>query len=577
MGKPYEAKKFKAIVDACGLGPDLKILPGGKNCEIGEKGVSLSGGQKARISLARCLYSGADNYFLDDPLSALDVHVGRHVFKHAVVKYLKSSTRVLVTHHYYTLPAADLVVIMKDGEIAQKGTYRELVAAGVNLNAYLEEEEQHKEEQAAQASAKDSKAQPIENEEEEEDEEEHRFMTEEERNVGMIKLGVYKSYFNLMGRVKFIAVFLCVLLVQTSYIVKDWWLGIWSQKEIDPDVTNTSLRTFLLSYSGIAFTGAMFLLIEEITFALGSVKAAGRIHREMLHSILRTPLSFFDTTPVGRILNRFSKDQETIDSQLPASIMDFLMSGVTVISVVILLCVAAPMFTVFVIPIAILYTYIQRYYIKTSRELQRLDAITTSPIYAHFSTTLTGVQTIRAFGFQKQFIRENERRMNANNKVYFPQMEVNRWLAQRLEMCGTMILSLTALFGVLTRSWADPTLIGLALSYASSITDSLTWLVRYMTALENNMNSVERVRHYTTNLKHEAPMRIPEQDPIDNWPKEGKIDFRELILHYRPELPPALNGLSCEIKGGEHVGIVGRTGAGKSSIMYSLFRLQEVR
>jgi ATP-binding cassette subfamily C (CFTR/MRP) protein 2 len=586
MGLPFEPQRFQTVIECCCLRPDLEILPGGRHCQIGEKGVSLSGGQKARISLARCLYRDAEVYLLDDPLSALDINVARQVFKHTILERLKEKTRILVTHHPYCLFHADRVIIMKNGSIVQQGTYTQLTAAGINVVSFLErcenehlKDKQKRKENDKVTSEKDRCVDSDSNSDQSvSNGNEIKLIQDEERNTGRVNFTIYKSYFSKMGMIPFFSVVIFGICVQTSYILKDWWLGYWSSQRTGAtgEQSFIPLSEFLMTYVAIALFGAATLLLQEIIFSLASVRAAKIIHFLMLDSVFRAPIRFFETTPVGRILNRFSKDQEAVDTVIPQTLLDLFMAAITVGSVLVLLCIATPLFTIFVIPLGILYHLIQNYYVKTSRELQRLDAVSSSPIYSHCAETLNGLPTIRAFRLQPHFVREIERRVDQNAKAFFLLNECNRWLGQRLEFCGTCVVCLTAFFAVICRNWmTDATMVGLALAYAGSITESLTWLVRYVTTTENQMNSVERMEYYIQNLEREAPAHIPECDPPNDWPQHGAIEFKNLVMKYRDDLEPALKGISFKINAGENVGICGRTGAGKSSVMYSLFRLQE--
>jgi ABC-type multidrug transport system fused ATPase/permease subunit len=296
----------------------------------------------------------------------------------------------------------------------------------------------------------------------------------------------------------------------------------------------------------------------------------------MLQNVVQLPQSFFDTTPLGRVLNRFSKDQYTIDEVLPRSFNGFFRTLFSVISVLAVNSFGSKYYILFAIPLAVLYMYFQKFYLSTSRELKRLDSTSRSPIFAHFQETLGGVSTIRAYKCENRFIATNESRIDFNQKAYYPSISSNRWLAIRLEFIGALIVFGSALFSVFT-IWFNgsipASIIGLMLTYSLSVTQTLNWLVRQSCEIETNIVSVERIKEYA-DLPREAPhfndFKIPE-----GWPTEGTVGFHDYCTRYREGLNLVLKGLDIKVKPMEKIGIVGRTGAGKSSLTFALFRLIE--
>eukprot|EP01097_Dermamoeba_algensis_P003200 TRINITY_DN2281_c0_g2_i3.p1 TRINITY_DN2281_c0_g2~~TRINITY_DN2281_c0_g2_i3.p1 ORF type:complete len:391 (+),score=107.49 TRINITY_DN2281_c0_g2_i3:869-2041(+) len=297
------------------------------------------------------------------------------------------------------------------------------------------------------------------------------------------------------------------------------------------------------------------------------------MHEDLLNRVMRAPMSFFETTPLGRILNRFSKDVYALDETLPRALVMFLNMAFSVFGILIVISYVTPSFLTALLPLAWLYSYINQYYMRSSRELKRLDSISRSPIYAHFSETLSGLPTIRAFQRADGFFHENEKKVDENQRAYFVNVTSNRWLGIRLEFVGTCVITFASLFAVLERDSIDPGLAGLSITYSLSTTGSLSWLVRMSTDAQTEMVSVERICQYLE-VPQEAP-EVSDRRPPREWPSKGQIEFKDLQLRYRKDLDLVLRGITCSINPMEKVGVVGRTGAGKSSLMLALFRLVE--
>jgi len=285
-------------------------------------------------------------------------------------------------------------------------------------------------------------------------------------------------------------------------------------------------------------------------------------------------MSFFDTTPLGRILNRFSKDQNTIDETLPRTFQSYLRTLFQVMGILVVISYSTVGFLIVIIPMGVIYYYVQRYYLATSRELKRLESVSRSPIYSHFSETLSGINTIKAYQKQKTFITDNEDKLDFNHKAYYPNIASNRWLATRLEFVGSLIVLFAALLAVYAFDTIDSANVGLSLTYALSVTQTLNWMVRMSCDLEANVVSVERAKEYS-NLKNEAPAVIEESRPPKQWPNQGIVEFKGYATRYREGLDLVLKKIDIKIRSGEKVGVVGRTGAGKSSLTLSLFRIIE--
>lgn len=336
--------------------------------------------------------------------------------------------------------------------------------------------------------------------------------------------------------------------------------------------TTADNRYFLNVYAAISMSTVVVMIVLRAMLAEVNIRSARVMHEGLLTTILRTYQSFFDTTPTGRILNRFSQDTYTIDEQLLSNFSTLIQNIFSILGTIGVICTVTPPFLGAVVPLLLFYAFTQRYYVATSRELQRLESASRSPIYAHFSETLTGAVTIRAYADQNRFLRSNERRLELNRRSYFMSTSSNRWLAVRLEFVGSVFVCGSALFAVVARGTIDPALAGLSISYALSVTQTLNWMVRMLSSVETQIVSVERMREYSV-LPTEPTTGTPAPAA---WPAQGHIRFRNVKMKYREGTPYVLHGVSFDIRAGERIGIVGRTGAGKSSLLSVLFRLADV-
>lgn len=318
----------------------------------------------------------------------------------------------------------------------------------------------------------------------------------------------------------------------------------------------------------------MTTFAASISFALGALKASHEMHVILLRHVLRWPMELFDTTPLGRVLNRFAKEVDVIDNTLPSVVRACLVMIFGVVATLVVITISTPIFSAVIVPIGILYYAVQRFYVATSRQLKRLESVSRSPIYSHFGESIQGAQTIRAYSVQDRFIGESEARVDFNQVCYFPSIIANRWLAVRLEMVGNLIILFAALFAVLGRETMNPGLVGLSVSYALQITQTLNWLVRMTSDVETNIVAVERIKEYGE-TKQEAAWELQNSTLPRDWPEQGRVEFQDFQVRYREGLELVLKGISFTVEGGEKVGIVGRTGAGKSSLTLALFRIIE--
>ncbi|TPX57540.1 hypothetical protein PhCBS80983_g03764 [Powellomyces hirtus] len=666
FGLPYEHAKYTRVIAACALVRDLDTLPGGDMTEIGEKGVNVSGGQKARISLARAAYSEAPTVLLDDPLSAVDAPTARHVFEHCVLGLMANRTRVLVTHAVHLcVPHADHVVVMKRGGVAAQGPPSEVVGKGpgkIDLDAVEDGEEEDEDNEGEQpvtatmasgehelgpvqevaesgANATDSSSSvassrspspdiesdiSVEVDMESTDDSlgletdgragDHRLvvrLTEDEtRARGAVKSEVYWSYIRASGGLVFaLALAMAYASVQLAAIGQDWWLKHWAQAyqrvaaaavgywitplvmvqggdEI-PEVSDggqhpppqaVDVDYYLTIYAAIGAVSLLALLIRIVVVYSGSLRASRRLHDTMLRKLLCAPMRFFDTTPMGRILNRFSRDIQCLDQEVASYSGEFLANAVAAVAIVVVVAAVTPVFVGGLIPIALVYLSVARRYLRTSTELKRLDSITRSPIYSHFGETIVGAPTIRAYGAVRRFMRESNARVDMNHRAFFYLWVSNRWLGVRVDFVGACVSFTAAVAILVSIHWGkgmDPGAAGLSLSYALTFTDALLWVVRMHAVMEMSMNSVERISEYLT-IDQEAPAEsTPRDRPPFDWPASGRVEFRNVTARYAPDLVPVLDNVSFTAQAGEKVGIVGRTGAGKSTLSLALFRFLE--
>ncbi|XP_059143339.1 multidrug resistance-associated protein 1-like [Physella acuta] len=598
FGKDEDHKVYDEVLEACALKPDLEILPGGDLTEIGEKGINLSGGQKQRVSMARAVYSDADIYLLDDPLSAVDSHVGKHIFEKVMSSnngLLKNKTRVLVTHGVHWLPQVDKIVVMTDGRISEVGSYEQLLSQdgpfAQFLKTYLTQEVEeaedpavksqiftggepntssHKEKDVKEAVKTDTKKSKPGTE-----------LTEEEKTeTGKVRYSVFLVYFKAIGYAATIFFFTFFAGYQAVNVYSSIWLSDWTADDI---LTNRSLSNtsqyqdrndlYLGVYGALGAGQAILILFYSIIASIRMVRTAGSLHNGMLGNVLRSPMSFFDTTPSGRVVNRFSGDVETVDNTLPQLFRSWMNFFFTTINSIVVVSYSTPAFLLVIVPVGVVYYLVQRFYIPTSRQLKRIESITRSPIFTHFSETITGAASIRAYKATTRFKEESQKRVDKNLVFYFGGIASNRWLATRLEFLGNIVVLAAAMFAVVSED-ISASLVGLSVSYALQVTGGLNWMVRMTSDLETNIVAVERIKGYTE-TPSEAAWINPFRRPLASWPQEGAVSFINYKTRYRPGLDLVLKGLNCEIKGGEKVGIVGRTGAGKSSMTVALFRLIE--
>ncbi|XP_028265903.1 multidrug resistance-associated protein 7 isoform X2 [Parambassis ranga] len=610
FGKDYEAAFYQAVIEACALSDDLNVLPNGDKTEVGENGVTLSGGQKARLALARAVYMDKDIYLLDDPLAAVDTDVAEHLMTKCIMELLRGKTRILCTHRIEFVDEADLVVLMDNGTIIRTGTPAEILPLVEAVPKKRKNEHNMKEKDGTEQDEDEQGSPPDLHVDDDPD-----MLGAEQKQVGGLAWRVYQTYWVAVGRVLAISILLSLLLMQASKNVSDWWLSHWISElknngstwtngsssaafssphlllfspgglisplpSVQTDLsnnTNSDVKFYLTVYGSIAMANTVFTAIRAFLYAYGGICAASVIHNRLLDQVLKATVTFFDTTPLGRILNRFSSDLYSVDDSLPFILNILLANIFSLLGMLVVISYGLPWVLVPLLPLAVLYYRTQHFYRHTSRELKRLCSLTLSPVYSHFSETVTGLGTIRASGSSARFEEESARRLEQNQRCLFLSNAAMQWLDIRLQLIGVAVVTGLGVIAVVQHQFSsvDPGLVGLSLSYALSITALLSGLIFSFTQTEMQLVSVERTEEYSTGLPTEPQHQSAQLPPA--WPEHGWLEFRNVVLTYRDGLPNALDGVSLVVRPGEKIGIVGRTGSGKSTMFLALFRMVELK
>ena len=567
FGKPYKTRWYNQVIDACALRPDLAILPYGDQTEIGERGITLSGGQKQRLNIARAIYFDADIVLMDDPLSAVDAHVGRHIMDSAICGLMKDKCRILATHQLHVLNRCDRIIWMEDGHIQAIDTFDNLMAHSVDFQKLMSTTAQ---EDDAAAKADNPEEQEKKPEDSKKKKKAAALMQKEERAVNSVSWSVWGAYIKASGWWgMWPLIGLSLVLSQGSNIATSLWLSWWVSNK-----WGWSTGAYVGMYVALGVCQAMLMFLFATILSTAGTNASKSLLHKALTSVLRAPMSFFDTTPLGRITNRFSKDVDSMDNSLTDAMRMYFLTLGMITSVFILIIAYFHFFAVALGPLFVLFCFAASYYRTSARELKRHEAVLRSTVFARFSESISGVSSIRAYGMQKYFVTRVREAMDDMNSAYYLTFANQRWLAVRLDLIGNLLVFTTAILVVTDRFSVNPSIAGLVLSYILSIVQMIQFTVRQLAEVENNMNATERLHYYGTELDQEAPLK--QREVADNWPQQGQISFENVEMRYRAELPLVLRGLDMDVRGGERVGIVGRTGAGKSSIMSALFRLNEL-
>ncbi|KAJ7977163.1 ABC transporter C family member 5 [Quillaja saponaria] len=613
FGSPMDKPKYKNVLHACSLKKDLELFSHGGQTIIGDRGINLSGGQKQRVQLARALYQDADIYLLDDPFSAVDAHTGSDLFKEYILTALADKTVVFVTHQVEFLPATDMILVLKEGCIIQAGKYDDLLQAGADFRALVSAHHEaieamdipsHSSEDSDEnlslnvsiipcnksigsvkdidslakevnesAAASDQKA--IKEKKKAKRSRKNQLVQEEERVRGRVSMKVYLSY--MAAAYKGLLVPLIIIaqvLFQFLQIASNWWMA-WANPQTEGDQPKVSPMALLLVYMALAFGSSWCILVRAVLVATFGLAAAQKLFLKMLRSVFQAPMSFFDSTPAGRILNRVSIDQSVVDLDIPFRLGGFASTTIQLIGIVGVMTEVTWQILLLVVPMAIACLWMQKYYMASSRELVRIVSIQKSPIIHLFGESIAGAATIRGFGQEKRFMKRNLYLLDCFARPFFCSLAAIEWLCLRMELLSTFVFAFCMILLVsFPHGSIDPSMAGLAVTYGLNLNARLSRWILSFCKLENKIISIERIYQYSQ-IPGEAPAIIEESCPPSVWPDNGTIELIDLKVRYKENLPVVLHGISCTFPGGKKIGIVGRTGSGKSTLIQALFRLIE--
>lgn len=594
FGHKFDESYYEQTIEACQLLPDLKILPDGDETQVGEKGISLSGGQKARLSLARAVYSRADIYLLDDILSAVDSHVGRNITSKVLTKggLLSGKTIIFATNSIPVLEHADKIYLFERGKITERAPFSEAVLGNLHpqLNSLVAEfgnyssRSQSPEADEIEESLEDTvkivkhrKASlaPLEWNPFKQKATRRTGNTVEVSAKGSVKTDVYIDYIkacSVSGMLLWVGLFVVATIASIS---TNYWLKKWSETNSDIGDNSQALH-FIAIYAILGFsTSALNLLKGVVFFVFMSIRGGRTIHDRMAKRLMKAPMNFFERTPVGRIMNRFSNDINKVDSALPRSLNIYMGSLLSTVSTIVVVAMALPVYLIVVVLLGFIYGYYQKYYISVQRELKRLVSISRSPIFAHFQESLNGVETIRAYRQEERFNFINNGNVDFNMRSLFMLRSINRWLSVRLQFIGSLVIWSSSTLLIYKSTTASPIGAGMAgfvMSYALQVTDTFKKMVRMSAEVEANIVSVERCLEYCV-LPTEEDENTTFIEPPTGWPQHGAIDIKNYSTRYAKNLDLVLKDISLKIEAGEKIGVVGRTGAGKSSLVLAIFRM----
>lgn len=613
FGSPMDKTKYKKVIHACSLKKDFELFSHGDQTIIGDRGINLSGGQKQRVQLARALYQDADIYLLDDPFSAVDAHTGSELFKEYIMTALANKTVMFVTHQVEFLPAADFILVLKEGRIIQAGKYDDLLQAGTDFNALVSAHHEaieamdipnHSSEDSDEnltldgcvipnkkcdasgdnidnlakevqdgSSASEQKA--IKEKKKAKRSRKKQLVQEEERVRGRVSMKVYLSYMAAAYRGLLIPlIILAQVLFQFLQIASNWWMA-WANPQTEGDQPKVNPMVLLVVYMALAFGSSWFIFVRAVLVATFGLAAAQKLFVKMLRSVFRAPMSFFDSTPAGRILNRVSVDQSVVDLDIPFRLGGFASTTIQLVGIIGVMTTVTWQVLLLVIPMAVACLWMQKYYMASSRELVRIVSIQKSPIIHLFGESIAGAATIRGFGQEKRFMKRNLYLLDCFARPFFCSLAAIEWLCLRMELLSTFVFAFCMILLVSFPHGAiDPSMAGLAVTYGLNLNARLSRWILSFCKLENKIISIERIYQYSQ-IPGEAPPFIEDSRPSSSWPENGTIELIDLRVRYGENLPLVLHGITCAFPGGKKIGIVGRTGSGKSTLIQALFRLIE--
>ncbi|OAY80458.1 ABC transporter C family member 3 [Ananas comosus] len=593
FGKVLERGLYEQVLEGCALDKDVGMWAKGDLVVVGERGVNLSGGQKQRIQLARAVYGDSDVLLLDDPFSAVDAHTGSHLFKECLMGLMSSKTVIYVTHQLEFLREADLVLVkseflfsfskvMREGRIVQSGKYEDLIAD--NDGELVRQMAAHSHSLGQVTSPNDCVSFTRKHEKQQMELKESTRTNqircsellsdttgEEERENGRVKWKVYRTFVTSAYRGALVPVILlCQVLFQALQMGSNYWIA-WATEEEHGITKEKLIGIFVLMSVG----SSVFILGRAVLLATIAIETAQQLFLSMTRCIFRAPISFFDSTPSSRILNRSSTDQSTVDTDIPYRLAGLVFALVQLLSIIILMSqVAWPVFILFIIVLTISIWY-QNYYICAARELARMAGIRKAPILHHFSESVAGAATIRCFNQEDRFVAKNLKLIDDYSRVTFHNSATMEWLSVRINFLFNLVFFLLLIILVsIPRNSVDPSLAGLAATYGLNLNVLQAWVIWNLCNVENKMISVERILQLS-NIPSEAPLVIEDCRPAEQWPKYGTIELDNLHVQYSPSLPMVLKGISCTFPAEKKIGVVGRTGSGKSTLIQTLFRVVE--
>lgn len=588
-------ESFSSVLHDCALEQDLVAMPGGMQTEIGERGVNLSGGQKQRVSLARAAMNAPGIVFLDDPLSAVDADTENLLVERLLFRRWKNITRVVVTHRLAHLKRFDHIIVIDDGRIVAQGSYedvRDHIPAGAELlDKPIAAEQIFQESSTPHVTIHEA------------DRPEVRITDDEDRDSGAVGLRIYLDYLRAMvGAHPMLAPLIFVGLISTSAlitvlpIIQTSWLGYWTDQASGAVSTSADeiggFWASVVSYLGLDVSDPLFAIAifgllgtfvltgwvgERLLWLYRSAAAGRKIHDDALGGVLAAPLRFFDSTPMGRVLNRFARDQEGVDDHLSWNWEQSFKSLSQTIGALALVVMVLPVILFVLIPVLIVYYKLQKDYRSAAREAKRLESIARSPRYAHFKELVTGLDVIHGYGREAFFMNSFYDILAAAQRQFWTSIILNRWFSVRVPLISGLV-SIGTSIGIvfLAREGAITAgVAGVVLTYALSFWWNLSWSVRAFSEVESRMTSVERLKSYGSlapEPNHTTPDSLPDSTP---WPVNGEVVINNLAVRYAPHLPMILKEVSFTVPARSKVGIIGRTGSGKSTLFQTLFRFVE--
>ncbi|XP_065162760.1 probable multidrug resistance-associated protein lethal(2)03659 [Atheta coriaria] len=596
FGQPFVKSRYKQVVRVCALETDFAQFPHGDKTLVGERGVSLSGGQRARINLARAVYRAADIYLFDDPLSAVDTHVGKQLFDECISRHLEGKTRILVTHQLQFLKTVDKIIIVNNGQIEKIGTYAELAEKELShLKHTVPEEEAPGEDIKRTKRLMSVTSHESSNVDEEEDEPEE---TQELMEKGSIPTSTYVDYFKSGANVCVLALLVFLILIAQMFCnSSDLWLKHWTNQEENvcadqlnefnsttEDGNSTDFVCFISDnprymniniYTGLIVATVILTTVRSLFFYKVCMNASKSLHNQMFSNILQATMRFFDTNPSGRILNRFSKDIGAIDELLPRLMLDSIQIFMVMSGILVMVWIVSPIMIAPTLVLGGIFAWIRYIYMSSAQDIKRLEGVTKAPVFSHVSASLSGLTTIRSSGAQYLVAKEFDVLQDQHTSSFVLMIFASEAFGFYLDLLSVFFVAVVTLqfFAYDTVMEGD---VGLVISQSLILTGMLQYGMRQTTEVANNMTSVERVLQYTK-LDKEGPFEsTPAQKPHRDWPMKGEVKLKNLYLQYSTSDPPVLKNLNLEIPAGFKVGIVGRTGAGKSSMIAAVFRLAPI-